>query len=93
MDEYAIIKGVEMDGWEIPFVNEFEDTSCHMVCPDRNAIDVTKEKSFCIIDFISSDAYSPSSYTNQSSNVSQQEYFEIVLYASLSSYYRLREIS
>lgn len=57
VDEYTLVKGVEMDGWEIPCVNEFEDTSCYMVCPDENLVDLSKENSFYIRDFISSDAY------------------------------------
>ena len=57
MEKYTITNEVTMDGWELPFFNEFEDTSCYMVCPDRNLIDLSEDNSISIIDFISTDAY------------------------------------
>ena len=52
-----MINAISMDGWELPLSNEFEDTSCYMVCPDRNLVDFSEGHSFYMVDYMTSDYY------------------------------------
>ena len=63
-DEFKLISSAKIEGWEIPILNDVEDTTTFMMCPSRDSICIDQE--LYIVDSITFDS---TIFLNQTVNV------------------------